>query len=135
LEGGSAWHKASTYTQDDTTRKNVDTHPCLKWGEHDNEYLNYIKVGNFFTSWTIISFSRRSLLHGVSYLWSYECIICKIWLWVCKIGKVLSPLSTENGEKYCLAKCAAVMKKNSNKHRRSVCGILTHHITSTLMFI
>jgi len=31
LEWGIDPSKASTYTQDNTTQKNIDTHPCLKW--------------------------------------------------------------------------------------------------------
>jgi len=31
LDGGSDRCKASTCTQDNTTKKNADIHPCLEW--------------------------------------------------------------------------------------------------------
>jgi hypothetical protein len=34
LDEGLARRKASTYTQDNTTQKNADIHPCLEWGSN-----------------------------------------------------------------------------------------------------
>jgi hypothetical protein len=34
--------------------------------ECGKEPSGYMKVGNFLTSWELASFSRRTLLHGVS---------------------------------------------------------------------
>jgi hypothetical protein len=40
--------------------------------EHGNEPLGSIKAGNFFTNCVTVSFSRRTVLFGVSY--NYFCI-------------------------------------------------------------
>jgi hypothetical protein len=37
--------------------------------EHGNEFLGVIKCANFLSSWETISFSRRTLLQGLSYLY------------------------------------------------------------------
>jgi len=33
--------------------------------EHGDEHSDSTKAGNFLTSWETISFSRRTLLHGI----------------------------------------------------------------------
>lgn len=45
--------------------------PVTGFCEGVNEYLVSIKGENYATSWAITSFSRKSLLHGVSYIAYY----------------------------------------------------------------
>jgi hypothetical protein len=47
---------------------------------HGNAFLGYITAGKFLTSWGTISFSRRTLVHGSSYVDLFEFIfLLKSW--------------------------------------------------------
>jgi len=47
--------------------------------KHSNIHSGFIKHREFLTSWATISFSRRTLLHGVSYRMS--CHWHLLWWW------------------------------------------------------
>jgi hypothetical protein len=69
---------------------------CFHWVlfmgscEHSNEPMGSIKGRLFWTSWVILSFSRRTLLCGVSHYGYHSCFLSWIWISQCSLRNQIS---------------------------------------------